>query len=112
WKSIHFDLFSIFPPIKGIIEMFQLHRSGFGEVFIALWHIHSVEPGFLGWFCIIKEQDIGSDGCIRCKYAVWHSYYCVKIEFTEQLFLDIKLSVICTKQKTIWQNHCCTTIFL
>lgn len=82
------------------------------EVLSIRGHIQTVEPGFLDGACPVKEQDIGGNGGIGCKNTTRHTNDCLQVEFRQQLLLDVHLSIVCTKQETVGQDHRYTDIFL
>lgn len=79
--------------------MLNFIGHGLGEILVALQHVQSVEPSFPGWLSIVKEQDIGSDGRIRSKDAMRHSYDCVQIKLTHQFFLILYFALSVPKRK-------------
>lgn len=109
-KAIYIDFFSVIPPIHSRVKVLQFHWLGLGEVLITLRHIQTIEPSFFCRLCMVKEQNVGGDGCVRRKYAVRHTDYSMQIELREQLLLDCNLGIICTKQEPIRQDNSPTTI--
>lgn len=111
-EAVFYDGLAVVPPCDGGGEVFQFHRLGLGEVFIAFGHVETVEPGFFGWAGAVKEEDVGGDGGVRRKDAVGQADDGVEVKFGEELLLDGNFGVIGAEKEAVGQDDGAAAVLL
>ena len=69
------------------------------------WNIHSVEPCFRCRLCVVEEQQIGGNGSIGAEHRAGQSDNGMQIKLANELFLDVYLGVVQTKQKAVRHDN-------
>ena len=92
--------------------MFGFDGLGLREVLVPLRHAHAVEPNAFRFARVVKEQDVGGDGCIGGEDALRHTDDCMKVHVFQQSAFDLDLRGILAEKESVGDDDRNTAVFL
>ena len=97
------------PPVCTSLQIINTNWLGHRIGHLASWNAMLVVPNFLCRSSLFKEKQISSDAGIRLKDAIGEANDGMQVTLPHQMLLQASLHTF-TKENSIWQHNCSTTI--